>query len=134
MKTKTMTKEEALADHLGTDLEEARDILSEPYPDYLVLTDEEADEQVKEDIRESVWAFNASFIIENTDLTYEAEEMITGFQQAKCEGANDTILSMINDFDAFVESAIGANGRGHFLSSYDGNECEIGQYLIYRIN
>ena len=30
---------------------------------YMVLTDEEADEKVKEYIRDSVWAFNSSFFI-----------------------------------------------------------------------
>lgn len=106
------------------------------YPDYFVYTDEEADEAVKEYIKESVWAFNASFIIDHSSLPYEAREMIEYFQREKCEGANDTILALIDDFDEFASDAIGADGRGHFLSSYDGEENEEvinGEtYFIYR--
>jgi hypothetical protein len=43
---------------------------------------------------------------------------------------------MIKDMDDFVDDAIGADGRGHFLSHYDGNEVEdreSGLY-IYRTN
>lgn len=104
--------------------------------EYSVYTDEEADEAVKEYIKESVWAFNASFIINHSSLPYEAREMIEFFQREKCEGANETILALINDFDDFVSDAISADGRGHFLSSYDGEENEEtvnGEtYYIYR--
>lgn len=104
--------------------------------DYLVLTDEEADEAAKEYIKESVWAFNAGFIINHSKLPYEAIEMVEGFQSAKCEDANDTILALIDDFDEFVSDAISADGRGHFLSTYDGEENEEtvdGEtYFIYR--
>lgn len=104
--------------------------------DYLVCTDEEADEAAKQYIEESVWAFNASFIINHSKLPYEAREMIENLQTTKCEGANDTILALIDDFDEFVSAAISADGRGHFLSSYDGEENEEtvnGEtYFIYR--
>lgn len=101
--------------------------------DYLVYTDEEADEAVKDYIRESVWAFNAWFIVDHTDLPNEAIEMVQGFQE-KAEGANDTILALIKDFDEFVEDAISADGRGHFLSHYNGHEEETENYYIFRTN
>ena len=104
--------------------------------DYLVCTDEEADEAAKEYIKESVWAFNADFIINHSKLPYEAIEMVEGFQSAKCEDANETILALIDDFDDFVSDAISADGRGRFLSFYDGEENEEtvnGEtYYIYR--
>lgn len=127
-----------LADHLDMDFS---DIDDASYGDnrfeaggdeYYVLTDDEADDLVKEKILDSVWAFNASFIIDNTELPYEAKEMISSFQADKCEGANDTILAMIKDKDAFCEAAVSADGRGHFLSGYDGNETEHEGYYIYR--
>ena len=103
--------------------------------DYSVCTDEEAGEAAKEYIKESVWAFNAEFIISHSKLPYEAVEMVQAFQE-KCEDANDTILALIEDFDKFVSDAISADGRGHFLSSYDGEENEEtvnGEtYYIYR--
>ena len=102
--------------------------------EYLVLTDEEADQKVRDYIEESVWAFNAWFIIEHSDLPFEAEEMIKGFQESKCESANETILALIKDFDEFVEDAISADGRGHFLATYDGDEIETESFFIYRVN
>jgi len=92
--------------------------------EYLVLTDEEADQKTREYIEQSVWAFNPWFIIQHSKLPFEAEEMVKGFQEAKCEDANETILVLIVDFDEFVADAIDADGRGHFLSGYDGVEIE----------
>ena len=104
--------------------------------DYSVYTDEEADEKAAEYIKETVWAFNASFIVDHSNLPCEAIEMVEFFQREKCEGANDTILALIEDFDEFVSDAISADGRGRFLSSYDGEENEEtvnGEtYYIYR--
>jgi hypothetical protein len=135
-----MNKRKALAAHLG---EKKRDITVTTYDDntydapgaeYMVLTDEEADEKCAENIKESLWAFNASFIIQNSDLPMEAEEMIQTFQREKCEGANETIEAMINDIDEFIEAAVSADGRGHFMNSYDGNEDESAGFYIYRVN
>ncbi len=103
--------------------------------EYLVLNDEEADKAVKDYIRDSVWSFNADFIAGECGI-YEMKEMIESFQQ-KCEGANDAILKLIEKtcgLDSFVESAVSADGRGHFLAGYDGNENEEGDYFIYRTN
>jgi len=106
-----------------------------PYADeYLVLTDEEAREAVEIYIQESVWAFNPWFIIAHSDLPYGAEEMVKGFCEEKCEGANETVLALITDFDEFVNDAIAADGRGHFLNHYDGVEHETENFFVYRVN
>jgi len=102
--------------------------------EYLVLTDEEADEAVRLAIRETVWAFEAWFIIDHSALPYSAVELIESFQAHQCEDANEAILAVITDFDRFVKDAVCADGRGHFLSGYDGEEVEAGDYLIYRLN
>jgi hypothetical protein len=102
--------------------------------DYLILTDDEADEAVRDYIEESVWAFNPSFLRAHTGVD---EEVFTLLQQ-KCEDSNDAIKSMIKDFDHFVNDAVACDGRGHFLAGYDHEENEItfnGQpYYIYRRN
>ncbi len=102
--------------------------------EYLVLTDNEADRATRAYIEDSLWAFNAGFIIEHSKLPWEAEEMIKGFQEAKSEDANETIKALIKDMKEFVDDAISADGRGHFLSGYDGEENEEGDFFIYRIN
>jgi len=127
----------ALALYLECSKEDA--VLKEE--DYLVLTDKEADMMAKDYIKESVWAFNADFILSECGLDRSGEESLKAMQQKSCESANDFILSLIEKtcgLDSFVESAISADGRGHFLSSYDGeeNEIKVGKttYYIYRTN
>ena len=104
--------------------------------DYLVLTDEEADEKAKEYILDSVWAFTPSFLASFTGFDIEVFEAIQN--NGRCESNNAAILSMIEDEDDFVSDAISADGRGHFMSTYDGeeNEEEVNgeTFYIYRIN
>ena len=131
----------ALKNHLELNDEETNEITLEDgesfhYGDqeYLVLTDEEADEKTEEYIKESVWAFNSSFLSSHTNIDEEVFKLLA----EKCEDSNDAILSMIKDFDHFVSDAISSDGRGHFLSSYDHSESdeEINgtTYYIYRTN
>lgn len=108
--------------------------------DYLVLNDEEANEKAKEYILNSLWAFTPSFLSNRTGLDREVFEAIQS--NGKCEGNNDTMLNIVeklDDLDGFVQSAISADGRGHFIGSYDGHEAEEitpnGEtFYIYRIN
>ena len=107
--------------------------------DYYVLTDSEADDKAKQYILDSLWAFTPNFLAERTGLDNEVFEAIQ--VNGKCESNNDTIYNLVNkldDIDDFVSAAIGADGRGHFLSSYDGCEneetVEGETFCIYRIN
>jgi len=102
--------------------------------EYAIGTDSEADAAVAENIKDSIWAFNASFLASFTGLP---EEMFSGMQD-KCEGANDAFLTCVEraegGLDAFISEAVSADGRGHFLSGYDGEENEEGEFYIYRTN
>jgi hypothetical protein len=105
--------------------------------EYAIGTDEEADKACAEYIEQTAWAFRASFVLSECDLPRELEEAIESFQSSKCEGANEAILALIEKtcgLASFVESAIRADGRGHFLSGYDGNENDAGEFCIYRVN
>lgn len=132
MQTATQTREQALAKHLDIDIEDAEQLLNDG--DYLVLTDEEADEQAREYIEQSVWAFNKSFLDAHSEAISELDDESFRVIQERCESANNAIKAMIDDFDAFVDDAIACDGRGHFLASYDFEENEEGQYFIYRVN
>ena len=110
--------------------------------EYLILTDEEADEKTAEEIKNSLWAFNADFIIqhcknfEKMDI-YEvetAEKSLRYAQENCCENANGLVYALIDNIDEFIEDAIIADGRGHFISYYDGNENELNDLYIYRLN
>lgn len=112
--------------------------------EYKVLTEEEADEATRESILESLWAFVPRFILEHTEFyrtSSEAEDKafckaLEELQQSICESANPVIKALIEDLDEFVKDAISEDERGHFLSTYDGNEWESkdGKFYIYRIN
>jgi len=114
------------------DYEEAQDYIDSE--DYLVLTDEEADEAVREEIEEMVWAFNPSFLQAHTGVDADVIAKI----QEMCESANDPLKAMIKDFDHFVDDAVKCDGRGHFLAGDDHEENEITfngiTYYIYRRN
>lgn len=92
---------------------------------YLVLTDEEADEKAAEYIKNSLWAFNPSFLASMTDLDEEVFQAIS--DNGKCESNNDVIYNTIHKtcgIKEFVSASISSDGRGHFMSSYDGHENE----------
>lgn len=136
---------QALAKYLDTspeEIEEAYGDNSYSYgrQEYLVLTDAEADEACAERIRESLWAFNTNFIASHTSprLNGKAREALSKMQEKLCEDANDLVEALISDMDTFIADAIGADGRGHFLAQYDGDENEekVGdaRFYLYRTN
>jgi hypothetical protein len=123
-------KIEALAKHLDCSIDEAVNSMD----DYLVYTDDEADEAVYNYIEESVCFFRSDFVAAHSEVD---EEVIKKLQELH-ENSNKAIKSLIKDFNHFVDDAVCADGRGHFLSSYDGEENEItingNTYYIYRSN
>jgi len=131
----------ALSKHLELTEEEKKEIHYESNDtycfgneEYMILTDDEADEKVAEYIKETVWAFNPSFLSCHSGIDEDVFKLL----QEKCESSNEAILKLIKDFDHFVEDAVSSDGRGHFLSSYDGEENEQEHnnetYYIYRTN
>jgi len=144
----TEERMKALAEFLEIEIpegEELEDVITEEsYNDnafeaegntYLVLTDSEADEAAEEYVTSSLCFFNASFLASETGLP---EEVFSALQE-KYEDANETLLTLVNahcegGIKAFTEEAIRYDGRGHFLSQYDGSEGEAGSFYIYRTN
>lgn len=98
--------------------------------------DEAADEAARSAILESLWAFNSSFLADYVPAlcSRSARGAFDKMRETLCEDANDLVAAMIGDrIDDLVTAAIGADGRGHFLSSYDGEEREEGTSYLYRI-
>jgi len=164
-------KMKALAKYLKVDPEEVENngyAFEADGEEWEVLTDDEADEKLKDYIAESLWAFNTSFllwhitedsVIENLGLesTYydedteeeieiedkeeiiylntgmNLEELVKSYQE-KYESGNQDLMNLLPDFDEFVSEAERADGRGHFLNSYDGEEVEMGDFFGYRVN
>lgn len=129
----TMFENEEITTVRGITKDELEDYLNDD--DYQIMTDDEADETCKEYIEQSLWAFNASFLSYETDLPIEVYEALQG----QCESSNEAVAALVEKtcgIDSLVDSAISADGRGHFLSSYDGQELEVSingvNYYIYR--
>jgi hypothetical protein len=106
--------------------------------DYAIGTEEKADEATAEYIKNTLWAFNSDFIagyayVEGTRKE-ELKKAIELLRDNIYEEANPFIMAFIDNIDDFVAGAIQVDGRGHFLSSYDGWEIEAGDLVAYRIN
>jgi hypothetical protein len=137
-----MTRKQALAKHLDCELEEISEDHCEENRftahrcDYYILTHDEATAMATEQIKQTLWAFNAEFIAAHCKrgLSDDAIKAVRKAQESLCEGANDLIESLIHDMDHFIEDAIRSDGIGHFIASYDGNEHQVGEYLIYQLN
>lgn len=149
----------ALCAHLDCDPDDLRErdydhyglpVYSMGSRDFAIGDDDEATKAAVAYIRDSAWAFKASFICSECNLPSELEEAIEAWQSRECESCNEAIVSMIESHcgmegsHSFSESAIRADGRGHFLSPYDGEEneesvpdteeLEGGTFYIYRLN
>ncbi len=99
--------------------------------EYLVLTDEEADQAVGDYVKNTLWAFKPSFLSCYMPLS---EEGIRKLQEL-CEDGNEALCRLVGDrIDELVNDAIASDGRGHFLALYDDKENEEGEYFIYRTN
>lgn len=113
--------------------------------EWLVLTDEEADEKTEEEIKEMLWAFRPEFIIEHIEqeeilsmtLKTRLAKSIEQIQTNLCEDAKPIIYALVggeDGIDNFISDAIDVDGRGHFLSYYDGEEKETENFFVYRLN
>ena len=133
---KSTVKELAFVE-AGYDLDE--------FDNYAVYTKSEREEALKDYIKESAWAFKASFILEHnskimnntTDREFDQiKKSIEKTQDYLCDSCNALMLALIDDLDEFCTDAVEADGCGHFLSSYDGEEREVDyngkKYYIYR--
>ena len=109
------------------------------FDNYRVLTDDEADELAYEYIMDSLWAFTSSFLAGETGI--DEDVFIALAENGKCESNNDAIASLIKSscgYQEFVDSAVSADGRGHYINRYDGNEYEVKvgrkTFYIYRVD
>lgn len=92
--------------------------------EWRVLTRKEADKAAREYIKESLWAFNPAFLADYLPrkMTVEAIQKI----QELCEDANEPLTLLVGSrLPALMADAIKLDGRGSFLSHYDGEEVKL---------
>ena len=142
----TRTRKAVLAEYLKLKVETIEDVYRSGFivndQEWRVLTNEEAEQATEACIADSLWAFNCGFLVSYMpDMPGENEQWertkkaILKMQGTLCEDANPIIRALIADrYEDFVEDAICADGRGHFLSGYDGEEVALkGGLFGYRI-
>ena len=106
--------------------------------EYLVLTDEEADQEVKKEIKDSLWVLDAEFILNTCGLdsgsnVIESLRKTQKFSRKDCNNFIRAIVDGTCGIDKFVNQVILAYDRGYFLSAYNSEEEEQGGYFIYCI-
>ncbi len=124
--------------------------------EFLVCSDAAATKRARAHIRESLWAFNTDFILARSKINSDESRPYAGsghfdrvekafkeMQGKLCEDANEIVFAVLRSFKAFAADAIAADGRGHFLSQYDGKEHEVRTktdglpdeyYYVYRVS
>lgn len=142
-----IAKVSALAKHLDIDdIDEIDNTGGNSYSvgnrEYLILTNDEADEAVEDYIRDSIVYFKPGFLINFISDAFDdeiaegdRENVVRDIQKLDEDEANEQLIRLIGgNWDSLVTDAILSDGRGHFLSGYDGDEVEEGDYLLYRTN
>jgi len=92
--------------------------------------EEEANKAARPAVEDSICYFRPDFLAAHSDVPEE----VFVFLASKCFDNNEAYKSMIYDVDDFIDDAIDADGRGHFLNTYNSKEYEIGEYFLYQIN
>lgn len=92
-------------------------------------TDVQMQESAEEEVKERIWCFNTGYIVDflqekNLDLAGQKFfDSIRGIQEKLNEDANPVLLRLIGtNIKEFIANSIKDDGRGSFLSSYDGQE------------
>lgn len=104
--------------------------------EFAVATNDEANRASENYIRDSIWAFNATFILSCCGLPLALRKAIESYQREECENANEPLLELVEKtcgIKKFAEKAIQSDGRGQFIARYDGKERERNGLFIYRI-
>lgn len=139
----TQDKVRALAKHLSIETDDvgrvnyADNIFTANGGEWLVVTDSEATKACKEQLRDTLWAFSIDFIASHSrmELSTRAKAAIVKMQSELCEDCNEIIACIVRSITALINDAIKADGRGHTLSGYDGEEIELDNGLFaYRVN
>ena len=132
------------------EIEKIEEMIGE-FQEELSDTEDEMDREELETKIEDL-EFQIDDIREDEDYMYFTEEAKDRYVEGMMDEVRDDPMSFLRDYgwdnpdsmeryvdrDAFIQGAIDADGRGHGLAGYDGDEREVqfdGEwYYIYRIN
>lgn len=92
--------------------------------EWMVGDEDTAKEAARSKVKEDVWACRAGFLSEGTGISDRA---ISAIQESMYEDASEPLQKIVDatwdgGIDGFADDVIKADGRGHTLSGYDGEE------------
>lgn len=93
-----------------------------------LATDRMADKAVYASIMDSLWAFRTEFLLSYMPRGVNME-MLKAIKD-QYEAGNEVIKSWLRNKQQFVRDAVASDGRGHFMSTYDGAEHELQAYYL----
>jgi hypothetical protein len=136
-------KRKCIAEHFGCSVADVVDIDDDRYQvdgrEYLIVDDDTADTYAREHIEDTLWAYRPSFLSGETGIAVCVYEAIAGNE--RYDENNEALKVLIEGtcgMDDFVDSAISADGRGQYLSPYNGEEIELDiygeTYYAYRLD
>lgn len=104
--------------------------------EYAVGSPKEVKKATVEYCRDNIQHFTPEFLAQNSKFSTLLFKKLQ-----ECEVFDsDVYLELIDDLESFADEAEMVDGRGHFLSPYDGEEIEVYDdegiivYYLYRIN
>lgn len=105
--------------------------------DIKLMSYAEAEAEAEQHIEQSLWAFNASFLVGYINAKIDTNTL-QRIKQDSCEDCNEVFLALVGDnLERLKSDAIGCDGIGHFLNTYDGDAYEYyynGElYLYWRV-
>lgn len=101
---------------------------------YMVAENEQkAFEACCEYVEDNLCYFCPEFLAEQTELPIEIFEALAS-KDFHDNSVYKSLIEHVTTIENFTQAAIDADGRGHFLNSWDGSELEIGEYLLYRLD
>jgi hypothetical protein len=106
--------------------------------DWLVCSDATADHLFADQVTDSLWSFRPEFLAGETGLPVEAFKCLATLG----DNGNAAVIALVKatcGIEALINSAEQADGRGHMLSGYDGEELEVRvsgrkTWYVYRTN
>lgn len=96
-------------------------------------SEQKAFEACCEYVEDSLCHFRPTFLAEQTELPVEIFEALAS-RDFNDSSVYKTLIERVTTIENFTQAAIDCDGRGHFLNNWDGNEYEIGEYLLYQVD
>ncbi|WP_347073336.1 hypothetical protein [Bacteroides thetaiotaomicron] len=99
---------------------------------YIVLTEEEANEEAKRHVWNFIHTFDTDFLIKHLGKQF-TEERVFELLSRRCDNCLWVMAELMPDYDSFAQEAVTKYGRAYFICFSDKTEYKMeynGQYYF----